>query len=124
MIIITSCANYILRRSHTGTTTSHPTISENWARRFLNRHPEYYIRKQKTVGAPRKNSHDPNDILGWFQRYKATRDEKDIQCRDRHNFGGIGFRIGVGMDQWIITQGPTRRSWKFSSLINTIMQNP
>ena len=76
MIMITNCANSILRRSHTNTTTPPPTVSEKWARHFLNRHPEYYVWKQKTIDTARKNSHDPDDILAWFQKYKAICDEK------------------------------------------------
>ena len=115
MIMITSCANSFLRRSHTDTTTPPPTASEKWARRFLNRHPEYYIRKQKTIDTARKNSHDPDDILEWFQKYKATCDERRIQCRDRYNFDETVFRIGVGKDQWIITRDPSRQSYIASS---------
>ena len=58
MIMITNCANSILRRSHTDTTTPPPTVSEKWARLFLNRHPEYYVRKQKTIDTTRKTSHE------------------------------------------------------------------
>ena len=57
---ITSFANSVLRRSHTDPATPPPTVSENWARRFLNRHREYYVRKQKTIDIARKNSHDPD----------------------------------------------------------------
>ena len=48
-------ANSILRQSHTNTTTPPDIINENWARRFLNRHSENYVRKQKTIDIARKN---------------------------------------------------------------------
>ena len=57
---ITTFANSILRRCHTDTATPPPTVSENWARRFLNRHREYYVRKQGAIDIVRKNSHDPD----------------------------------------------------------------
>ena len=77
MIMITSCANSILRRNHTDTTTPPPTVSEKWARRFLNRYPKYYVRKQKIIDTARKKSHDPDDILEWFQKYKAICDGRE-----------------------------------------------
>ena len=98
MTMIISCAGSVLRQSHADTTTPPPTVSENWARRFLDRHPEYYVRKQKTIDTARKNLHDPDDILGWFQGYKAICDEKGIQYCDQNNFDETDFRIEVGRD--------------------------
>ena len=44
--MVTYCANSILRRcAHEGNGPP-PAVSENWARRFLWRHPEYLIRKR------------------------------------------------------------------------------
>ena len=90
-IMITSRADSILRRRHTDATTPPPTIRKKWARRFLDRHPEYYVRKQKTLATARKNSHDLDHSLGLFQKYKAICDEKGTRA-------GVGFRVGVGKD--------------------------
>ena len=42
---ITGYANSILRRAHGGDGPP-PVVSEHWARRFLERHPQYLVRKQ------------------------------------------------------------------------------
>jgi len=50
--MITSCANSILRRSYdlaADPTIPPPTVSSLWTSRFLKRHPEFHIRKQKTL---------------------------------------------------------------------------
>jgi len=42
--MVTSCANDILRRNYPGSSPDPaPTVSEVWSKRFLNRHPEFYI---------------------------------------------------------------------------------
>ena len=43
----TKCANSILAEAHP-TEKRPPTVSQHWSRRFLERHPQYNLRKQKT----------------------------------------------------------------------------
>ena len=69
--MVSSCANAILQKSYIGSGTA-PIVSEQWARRFLARHPEYYIRKQRTIDVDRKNAHQPDDIRSWFEKYKLV----------------------------------------------------
>ena len=45
---ITGFANNLLRRNHTDPTTDPPTVSHMWPQRFLDRHPEYSVRKIET----------------------------------------------------------------------------
>ena len=106
--MITSAANSILRRCHIDQAIPPPTVSHMWTKRFLDRHPEYYVRKQKTLDQDRKKAHHPDDLSDWFRRYKAKRDEKGIQDADCYNFDETGFRIGIGKDQWVVTREPTR----------------
>ena len=54
--MITDCANAILRRSHPADSNDPPPqVSEHWPRRFLERHPEYLVRKQMVQEIDRKN---------------------------------------------------------------------
>jgi hypothetical protein len=97
--------NSILRRSYDSAAAAldsiipPPTVSSCWTSRFLKRHPEFYIRKQKSLERQRKEAHHPDDIRTWFERYKTVCDEKAIQEGDRYNFDETRFRIGVGHDQ-------------------------
>jgi len=119
--MITSCANSILRRSYDSAaaasdpTIPPPTVSSLWTSRFLKRHPELHIRKQKTLERQSKEAHHPDNIRTWFERYKAVCDEKAIQEGDRYNFDETGFQIGVGHDQWIVTLDPKRQSYLAST---------
>ena len=108
--MVTGCANTILQNAHTGSSPA-PVVSEKWSRRFLNRHPEYFVRKQHTIDADRKNAHQPDDIRNWFERYQAVCKEYKVEIGDIYNFDETGFRIGVGRDQWIITRDPKRQSY-------------
>jgi hypothetical protein len=104
--MITGCANDILRRGFTPSEsdTEPPKVGLHWTRRFLERHPEFKVRKQRNIDSNRKNAHDPESFEDWFRRYKALVDEKGIQPGDIYNFDETGFRIGVGKDQWIVTR--------------------
>lgn len=112
--MVSSCANAILQSAHTGPEPA-PLIGDHWAPRFLQRHPEYFIRKQQTIDADRKNAHQPNDILAWFEKYRSVCEEYNIQHGDQYNFDETGFRIGIGRDQWIITRDPNRQAYLASS---------
>jgi hypothetical protein len=101
--MITGCANAILRRAHFLTSSSPktppPTVGPNWTSRFLERYPEFHIRKQKSLDIHRKEVHYPDDLLDWFRRYKFLHNEKGIQDCDQYNFDEMGFRIEIGKDQ-------------------------
>jgi len=111
--MVTKCANSILRQNYTSgdSASAPPTVSSSWTNRFLDRHPEFYIRKQKTLEEERKRAHDPKTILDWFQRFRLLCEEKGIVKEDLYNFDETGFRIGVGRDQWILTLDPERQSY-------------
>ena len=100
--MITGCANAILQLGYSGPVLV-PVVSEHWSRRFLTRHPEYFICKQHTIDIDRKKAHQPDDIRDWFDRYESICNKYFILPEDIYNFDETGFRIGIGKDQWIIT---------------------
>ena len=93
-----------------------PTVSALWSHRFLKRHPEFHIHKQKTLDQERKNAHNPVQLLDWFKQYPAVVEEKGIQARDIYNFDETRFRIRVGKAQWIVTLDPNHQSYLGSSM--------
>ena len=112
--MVTGCANAILQYAHAGPEPA-PVVSDHWAPRFLNRHSEYFIRKQISLDVNRKNAHHPDSIRTWFQKYYDICERHNIQDCDKYNFDETGFRIGIGRDQWIITRDPTRQAYLGSS---------
>jgi len=113
---VTSCAHDILRRNHPRSSPDPPpTVSEVWSKRFLNRYPEFYIRQQKAIEEQRKKAHDLEVILDWFARYQSLCQERGILVGDWYNFDEIGFRIGVGRDQWIVTMDSNQQAYLGSS---------
>ena len=112
--MVAGYANAILQYGHMGPDPA-PVIGDNWALRFLERHPEYFIKKQQTIDTNRKNAHKPNNILAWFKKYHAVCQEHNIQPADQYNFDETGFRIGIGRDQGIITCDPNRQGYLASS---------
>lgn len=109
--MITSSANSILKEGHRDANAPAPTMSDSWTQRFLERHPEYSIQKQKLIDVLRKLAHTSKIIEAWFTRLKVQVDLLGILKEDVYNFDETGFSIGVGRSQWIITRDPKRRSW-------------
>lgn len=90
-------------------------ISSAWATRFLKRHPEYHIRRQRTLDIKRKEAHNQRDIKVFFKRWKAVLDKYAIKPADIYNFDETGFRIGIGRHQKIITRDLKAKSYIKSS---------
>ena len=72
--MIADCANSVLRRAHVGEGPP-PQVSEHWARRFLERHPEYHVRKQLVQEVDRKKAQDPDTGGFMSSRESATSTE-------------------------------------------------
>jgi len=112
---ISSYANSILLEVQTDSADAPPKVSSTWTRRFLQRNPEYHVRKQKTLDVERKRSHDAEELGNWFERYKVLVEEKGIQRAVIYNFDETGFRIGIGHDQWVVTRDAKRPLTQASS---------
>jgi hypothetical protein len=98
-------ANSILAKAHTGNGPP-PTVGASWPTRFLQRHPELIIKKQKPLEIKRQVAHDIDSISSWFRRFKETYDNLGIQPEDCWNFDETGFRIGMGKAAKCLTVDP------------------
>jgi hypothetical protein len=79
-------------------------VSKNWCARFLKRHPEYILKKQKPIAMQRKDAENPEFIAEYFQKLKNVIDKYGIQPADIWNFDETGFRVGVGRATQVITR--------------------
>jgi hypothetical protein len=105
---ITACANAILQQSKSTSmdadANEKPTVSKMWTRRFLLRHPQYYVRKQKPIAMERKQASTSDIILRHFRLFKETREKYGVLDTDIYNMDETGFRIGVGRAHDVITR--------------------
>lgn len=76
--MICAAANFILAKSHSDPLTTPPQVSKMWTKRFLNRNPQFYKKKQKPPVVERKNAHNENDFQEYFEKYKDIRLDKGI----------------------------------------------
>ncbi|KAG0153305.1 hypothetical protein PDIDSM_5155 [Penicillium digitatum] len=105
---IAIAADSILENDHTDPTTPTPQIGAHWLPRFLKRHPEYYVRRRRSLDIERATALDKSVVERWFKDYKQVITEFGICQQDIYNFDETGFQIGVGRDQFIITRHPKR----------------
>ena len=64
--MVSSCGNAILGYGHTGPDPL-PPVGDHWVPCFLDPHPDYHIRKQKTIHADRKDARQPDNIRAWLK---------------------------------------------------------
>ena len=57
---------------------SAPPFGEKWLERWLERHPQYRIRRCKSLQVERKRAHDVILIREWFARLQAAIDSSGV----------------------------------------------
>jgi len=63
-----------------------PTVGENWARNFINRHETLKSQFSRKYDHQRAKNEDPAVIRDWFQRLQQTIQEFGILEQDIYNF--------------------------------------
>ena len=81
-----------------------PRVSDKWVSRFLKRHPQYTIVRQKTLDIERKQAEGYKALEEWFNLYKDVCNRYGVLNEDTWNMDETGFCIGVGRDQLVITK--------------------
>ena len=81
-----------------------PQVGNHWVARFLKRHPEYRIKRQKILDLERKQAEGYKALQEWFEKYKTECEKYGILPKDTWNMDETGFRIGIGRDQLVITK--------------------
>jgi hypothetical protein len=97
--MVRNAANSILREANPKETDPPSKTGDKWLKRFIERYPEYRVRKRQALDINRKKAHKPDIILDWFQRLKAKVNEFRIAEEDIWNFDETGFNIGISRDQ-------------------------
>jgi DDE superfamily endonuclease len=106
---VVRCANTILQADHTDSSLPLPSVTIRWARAWIKRQDDIFIRRQRHLDLNRQLAHDIDGIQKWFDGFIKIILDYGINPADIWNFDETGFRIGIGKDQWIITYEPNRR---------------
>ncbi len=109
--MLMSYANSILSQFHMDMATPSPVVSNKWSKRFLARHPEYSVRKQKTLDVDKKNAHQPNDLAEWFEKFQREMLKNGVTNGDCYNMNETEFTIEMGKNQWIVTKDRKKQSY-------------
>jgi hypothetical protein len=72
------------------------------AKAFLNRNPQYYIRRRRALDIERASALDKSVVERWFNDYQRVITEHGIHQQDIYNFDETGFQI-------IITGHPKKK---------------
>jgi hypothetical protein len=102
--MLRNAAQYILKEAEPDATP----LGEHWLRRFMDRRPELFRKRQRRQELDRVLQHDKAMILGWFNRLKQVRIDYGIDPDDIWNMDEVGYRIGVGQDRTVATTMPDR----------------
>jgi len=104
--LLRGAADFILRANWTPASTDEkpPSVGQHWVGRFLERHPEYTLKRQKVPDLERKRAESYENLQNWFQLLQDAIAGFGIDSDDIWNFDETGFRIGTGRGQLVITK--------------------
>jgi DDE superfamily endonuclease/Tc5 transposase DNA-binding domain/helix-turn-helix, Psq domain len=98
-------ANLLLAaRTKSDLSAALPTVGENWARKFVNRHDTLKSRFSRKYDYQRAKNEDPEVIREWFKRVYSTIQEFGILEQDIYNFDETGFQMGVISTAKVVTR--------------------
>ena len=112
--MLESTANIILSRNHTGE-DSPPVVGTKWVSRFLQRHSEYSVRKQKMTDPRRTLASNATSVEAWYDDFLFVYQEYGIQPSDLWNMDESGFQIGMGKHQKVVTRDASKPLYSGSS---------
>ncbi len=99
--MIVGAANYLIRFEDR-------VVGHQWLKWFLERNPEYHVRKQKPLATDRKHSHSVHDMNDYVEKVERVMSKKEITDLDVWNMDETGFRIGYGKAQLVVTMDPNK----------------
>lgn len=70
-------------------------VVPHWTHRYLDRHPEYFKRKQNPLAVERNNAHNLED-MEYFESFRKLVEWFGLAPEDMWNMDETGFRIGFG----------------------------
>jgi hypothetical protein len=111
-----------------------PAVSKHWPNRWLKRHSEFAVRRQKSIELERQRAMNVEQIRKFFDKYKAVVDENKIESADTWNINKTGLRVGVNCNQWVIIPAQhwcnkhfasglantPHRAWRMTALRNNL----
>lgn len=106
--LIRASADQLLLHDHEAGTPI-PRVGEKWVSNFLRRYPELSMVRQKAQELLRM-SHDYETCAKFFDRLEKVIREEGITPNDIWNMDEIGFRVGIGGQQWVLTFQPSKEA--------------
>ncbi|KAE8224052.1 hypothetical protein CF319_g3001 [Tilletia indica] len=106
--LVIASANQLLSVAHVGSGPP-PVVGTNWLPNFIKRHEVLHKVKQKSRELTRMTQ-DRTTLAKFFKKLKTTVDREGILACDMWNVDEVGFRVGIGGKQWIVTLNPTREA--------------
>ncbi|KAE8190035.1 hypothetical protein CF336_g5475, partial [Tilletia laevis] len=107
--LIQASADQILRDAHTDPNTVPLTVGAHWVENFIKRNPELSKVRQKSRELSRMTQ-DHATLLRFYERLRKVIQQHGILPDDIWNMDEVGFRVGIGGTQWIVTLCPSREA--------------
>lgn len=116
--LLGGAANYILAETFTpppnasldaSVDASPPIVGQHWVARFLKRHPEFRVVKQRVLDKERQEAESYQSVQQYYEKLWRAIDDHGIQPADIWNMDESGFRIGIASDnEFVIIQHGSR----------------
>jgi hypothetical protein len=114
--LIAAAATEILTTAHPD--DNFPSLGERWAARWLDRHSEFQVQREKSIEIEQQRAMNAAQIQDFFIKYHDAVNNYKIEKCDVWNMDETGLRVGIGHGQWVVV--PTgQEQGQFKNLIGS-----
>ena len=102
--LIRDTANFVLRTNNSKEAAPSPpsTVGKNWPARFVQRHPEFAVRRGHALELERINKHVAAALAAWYDKFAAIVAELGVGPEAIYNMDETGFFAGKRVGEFVV----------------------
>jgi hypothetical protein len=78
-------------------------VRRNWIDRFMKRNSQFFLKKNKSLTAKRKNSHNVKNMIKFYSNFNYWMKNFDCTSHDTWNMNETNFRVNCEISHFMMT---------------------
>jgi hypothetical protein len=77
-------------------------VDKNWTDRFMKRNPQFFLQKNTSLTAKRKNAHNVKNMSKFYEQYNKSMNLFGCKSHDTWNMNESDFRVDCETSHWVM----------------------
>jgi hypothetical protein len=92
----------MLKSTSTSDSDHSSRVKRNWIDRFMKRNSQFFLKKNKSLIAERKNAHNVKDMIKFYDQYNTFIILFDCTSHNTWNMNESDFRVSCETSHWVM----------------------